>query len=833
MPSKGRLMKRVFGNLFNSLNFNSLNKKMAAFLVLILGASLAITTFFSIEIERSNTLQSAREKVRSLAAVIQYNMLPAMEEGRCKSLAALIHSLTPSSEYMLVRVFDSDGRVIASTREKEEGHIFDTSGVRRKKEDIILMSSDTGNRIFAAVRPFYNEAKCNACHDNEKEVLAYLNVNLSLSSIEAQLRSSTYRQIFSGFGVIIAMCGAMFLFFSRTIKRRILDVSTKMAEVEKGNFDVLVPVNNGDELGLMAKTFNFMVNNLNEMRKKDKEQQKLLVRGNEDLRKKMEEQNILYESSKAINNFLQIEEILRETLERVTKSLGFDRAVLALSDEKGEALVGKWSIGIDEEIVRQVRIPKEDIKGVLLETLEKGEPLIARDASTYPASDIVNLLPLRDSPFVCVPLTTREQTLGFLLADKLKSENKEISEDEAKLLMTFISHVSIAIENAILYQKLERKVDFSQRQLKETNEQLSQKVDELNQIRSFNESVLQNLYGGIVTYTLEGKITFINKSQLELTGWTETEVLGESIYDIFCGGKHEQSVFQMNSIDNNGFSAETEILKKSGEKIPAEVFLSRLKDQNGNVIGVTGIFRDITEKKEIEERMRRMDKLATLGQLASGIAHEIKNPLAGIGSAIQVLSSAIALDDMKKEVVKEILKQIHRLDETIKNLLSFAKPGQPRLAPANLNEILQIVIFLTAQQAKKQNVEINLDFKIDIPQIMIDPQQIQQAILNVVLNGIEAMPQGGVLNISVIEKYLTGPLKKAKQYLSIIVSDTGTGIPENIMAQIFNPFYTTKPSGTGLGLSITQRIVEQHNGTVDVKSKPEEGTIFTIDIPME
>ncbi len=876
--------------------FTSLNRKMIVFLVLVLGFSTAITTFFYMRMERSHTLQSARDRVQSYAEVIQANMVRTMEEGRCQEIRVIARALASPKKYRMVRVFDDEGKVIESNNEEEKGSIVPIPGLSSlEKEEIILTNSPSGERIFQSFRAFYNERKCTRCHSEKKKVLAYLGVDISITSIEHQLKFLTQLHILLGFGTLLLMSGAMFYFFSRYVNRPLLDVSRKMSEVEKGSFDVRIPAKTQDEVGHLAGSFNFMVENLQEMRKREDQQRFLLEGTNEDLRERIQELNILYESSKAIAQSFQVEKILRMTTENITRSLGFDRVALTVIDEKSEALVGKWGIGIDEEIVQQVNIPKEEIKGVLYETFQKREPIIVKDTSAYPIierrkarkcwevlncqaqdcpvyqrkelrcwmmlgtschpdiktfeekmricgkcsflkeivkrSDIVNLLLFGSHSFIAVPLAAREQVLGILLADKLHSE-KEITDKDVKLLMTFVSHVSVAIENAILYQKLEKKVDWSQKQLQETNEQLRQKLGELNKITLFNESILHNLYGGIVTYNKEELITFMNKRGADLLGWEESEVLGRSIDEVFHSDKKDPSFFHKSLEGNGDIFGETEILKKGGEKIPVEVFLSHLRDEEGNILGVTGIFRDISEKKEIEIRMHRMDKLASLGQLASGLAHEIKNPLAGIGSAIQVLFSGIQVDNARKEMVKEILNQVHRLDGTLKTLLSFARPGQPKLSPSDLNEVIEAVLFLVSQQTKKQNIEIQLHFPKSLPKVKIDPQQIQQSVLNVVLNGIEAMPSGGTLTVAAKEKTGIDPSKKEKVYVSLMISDTGTGIPEATMTQIFNPFYTTKPSGTGLGLSITQRIIEQHNGKIGVKSEAGKGTSFTIDLPV-
>jgi two-component system NtrC family sensor kinase len=227
-----------------------------------------------------------------------------------------------------------------------------------------------------------------------------------------------------------------------------------------------------------------------------------------------------------------------------------------------------------------------------------------------------------------------------------------------------------------------------------------------------------------------------------------------------------------------------------------------------------------------------MDKLATLGQLASGIAHEIKNPLAGISSTLQVISSSLQLEGVKKEMVKEVFNQIKRLDETIRNLLRFAKPGLPKMTLADPREVIENVLFLVSQQLKKQNIEVNLDIHGEPFKVMMDLQLIQQALLNVVLNSVHAMPSGGNLVFSLKERQIPDPSgKESKSHVSLIISDTGTGIPDDVLPQIFNPFYTTKAKGTGLGLSITQRIIEQHNGRIEVKSEMGKGTSFSIDLP--
>lgn len=883
------------------MTLNSLNRKMILFLVLILGASLTVTTFFAVEREKSDTLLSAREKVEAMAEVVQSHMLLGMKEGRCKDMKAFIRSLASTRDFMVVRLSDGEGRVIDSTDQKERGKYFPIPDPQKLPDrGTVLIGSGAGERTYNALRPLFNESGCDRCHDKTDRPLAYLDVRFSLASVDARLRSYRNNQILSAFGVLFMMCSAMFIFFSRVIKKRVEGLSQRMTQVDLGNYEV--PGNIGahqDEIDHLTGNFNVMVGNLQEMRRMEEEQKRLLKKSNELLAGKIGELNILYESARAISQSIQLEDVLRGVIENVTRSLGFDRVVMTVFDETCKTLVGKWSIGIDEEVVRKVRIPRDELKGVLLEILMNGEPVIAKDTSEYLAgggreirncwevmqcgekgcpvfgdtslrcwmttgvkcniqmreasfierirvcsgcpyfneevvkrSDVVHLLLFGSHSFVAAPLKSREHILGFLLADKLHSVPKEISEADVRLLMTFLSHVSAALENALLYWRLEEKVDFSQRELERTNEELRKNVSALDEIRSFNESILQNVYAGILTYTREGTITFINKPATDLLGWSETEALGRSLNEIT--GDHREGAavsFYPDVDEESGYSGETEFMTRGGRRIPVEICLSHLRDRDGRITGVTAVFRDIRVKREMEARMRSMDKLATLGELASGMVHEIKNPLACISSAIQVLFASLRADERKKEAMDEVLRQIRRLSDTTTNLLAFARPGRPRLLPTDPEEVVRAVLFLIAQKAKEQQVKLSLDMSGEVPRVMTDPQQMQQAILNVALNGIQAMAGGGVLSIALRKKADT--VGKEKGCFSVIISDTGPGIPDDIKGRIFNPFFTTKAEGTGLGLSITQRIVDQLGGNMKVVSEQGKGTAFIIDFPME
>ena len=277
---------------------------------------------------------------------------------------------------------------------------------------------------------------------------------------------------------------------------------------------------------------------------------------------------------------------------------------------------------------------------------------------------------------------------------------------------------------------------------------------------------------------------------------------------------------------------------------------ARMEDGKKDEFGLmAGSFNSMLEsldsaQQEIEmchaEQMQRAAKLASLGEIISGIAHEIKNPLTGISCAVQVFQSEMSKDDDRRAITTEILNHVKRLDTTVKDLLNYAKPKPPSFMPLKVNELLEKAVFFVYPEAKKKNVIINTDTDEKIPDAMIDPDQMQQVFLNLIINAVQAMPDGGRLKITISEavlknEALDGRLKEllpGETAVSINFEDTGKGIEQKYMDSIFDPFFTKKSKGTGLGLAISQRIVQEHGGEITVKSEINKGSIFTIYLPV-
>lgn len=237
-------------------------------------------------------------------------------------------------------------------------------------------------------------------------------------------------------------------------------------------------------------------------------------------------------------------------------------------------------------------------------------------------------------------------------------------------------------------------------------------------------------------------------------------------------------------------------------------------------------------KREAEryhhELIQRADRMATIGELASGIAHEIRNPLAGIQGAIQILSEGFPKEDGRRQVTDEIQKQISKLEKLVRDLLNYAKPAPANYLPTDINQLVEkVLFFFITQCGESEDFKIEKKFFSPLPKIMIDPNSMEQAFLNIVLNAKKAMSKGGCFTVS------TRPLNIDDIHgVQIIFEDTGVGIPKENLPKIFNPFFSTRPDGTGLGLSITKNIIDQHGGRIEVESEVNVGTKVIITLPV-
>jgi len=231
----------------------------------------------------------------------------------------------------------------------------------------------------------------------------------------------------------------------------------------------------------------------------------------------------------------------------------------------------------------------------------------------------------------------------------------------------------------------------------------------------------------------------------------------------------------------------------------------------------------LEQQKEYQKQLIFSERMRSLGELAAGLAHEIKNPLGAIKSSAEIIKESFKEDSPVKEFLDILLKETSRLNKIVTNFLTFARPVKPELLPCSIKKILEHVMKLVKTEMEKNNISLEKDISEGITEISADAQQLQQVFLNLSLNAIQAMPEGGKLFIRVREE---------GEYMTITFRDTGRGISKENLDKLFTPFFSTKKNGTGLGLATSYRIIENHGGSISVESEPDKGTSFIINMPL-
>lgn len=367
---------------------------------------------------------------------------------------------------------------------------------------------------------------------------------------------------------------------------------------------------------------------------------------------------------------------------------------------------------------------------------------------------------------------------------------------------------------------------------------------EILELKNFSESIIHSIGAGLITLDLERKITSFNTGAEEVLGYKAEEVIGKYLDEILPSEESRKLLPDIISPDQSLFNREMEITAKDNRTVFIGFTITPRIDKHNLKVGTIISFRDISQIKQMQAEVFRMDRLSSLGVLASGIAHEVKNPLAGIKTIAQTLEEEFDKSDNRREYLSRIIRQVNRLDELLQTLFSYARPKEPNKKKHQLDEIIQEVIVLMDDRLKKRNILFQKSFNSDLPDIFVDFHQIQQVFINLFLNAIEAMPDGGELKVDArVTKTRIRTIDRRKKrfpvnnhdanYLEVKVKDSGVGIKAKDLNVIFDPFFSTKPQGAGLGLSIVYRIIDEHEGDIRVESKVGEGTTFTILLPME
>jgi len=539
----------------------------------------------------------------------------------------------------------------------------------------------------------------------------------------------------------------------------------------------------------------------------------------------------LYEISAIISQSLELKDVLSAAADKVKQVMDLEVVLIFLLDEDRQELELITHRGVSEEFVAGLKGLRvgEGFNGRVAQT---GEPLLIEDASQDPrlTREIVRQEGIQAE--IIVPLKAKDKVVGTFAG--AMRESRQFLKEEVELLIAIGSQIGMAVESTRLYQR----------------ERLAAQQALASERRY--RALFEGAHDAIWVHDSHGNIIAVNKACEELTGYSSKELLRMNV---------------RNFLAEDGLSLARQIRRKLflGEEVeqPYEQRLisrdgterivrltSNLIREDGRLKGFQNIARDVTREKEMQDKLstayrelieshRRLkesqaqliqaEKLTSLGQLAASIAHEVNNPLSGVLVYTQLIAKKIRDNDLPKDVAMGYLSKMEaeltRSTKLIRSLLDFARQSPPAFRQVNVNEVINRALDLAAHSAELQHVQIVKELDPSLPNLMADFDQLQQVCTNLILNAIQAMPQGGKLTLR---------SSVNNEQIKIEVQDTGCGISPENMRKLFTPFFTTKREvkGVGLGLAIAYGIIQRHHGRIEVQSKEGEGTTFTIYLPL-
>ena len=365
-------------------------------------------------------------------------------------------------------------------------------------------------------------------------------------------------------------------------------------------------------------------------------------------------------------------------------------------------------------------------------------------------------------------------------------------------------------------------------QLQRADHSLKEKEQGLSRLQAFHENIVHSISSGVFTTDEEGRITSFNPAAQEATGHNLAQVQGRPWRDVF--NWHPERPLDMQDDGAANMRFEVECTRADGNRLVLGMTLSPLQEQ-GRTTGMVGVFKDLTQIRDLEEEMRRKDWLASLGEMSAGMAHEIRNPLGALAGAMQMLRKDLHADETSQRLMDIAIREATRLDTIITEFLQYARPPALNLGEHDLNKLLAETLDLVQHEARTRT-NIRLEAKPSPGALVgqVDQDQLKQVFWNLATNAFDAMPNGGQLTISTGCRSIDVGGRKG-DVIEISFQDTGEGISKKNLDNIFLPFFTTKKQGSGLGLAAVHRIVDLHGGWIKVESREREGSRFVVCLP--
>jgi PAS domain S-box-containing protein len=382
-------------------------------------------------------------------------------------------------------------------------------------------------------------------------------------------------------------------------------------------------------------------------------------------------------------------------------------------------------------------------------------------------------------------------------------------------------HLDIRTRDEV--EELAKNFNVMIKEISDQRRQIEERLQEILQLKRYTDIVLASMTNGLMTLDLEGHLVSVNAATEAIFNVSKQALEGKSFLEIWPQDSPIVRILERCVTHGEPCRNKEVVLESVGGRRRTLVLnTSFLRDARDAPIGSLLVFNDVTEMKEMEARIRQADRLAALGTLSAGLAHEIRNPLSAIKTFVQLLPKKLSSAGFLDKFHVTVLRELNRINDLIESLLELARPPKMKYATVRPAELLRQVIDLYRDELEQANISLGIQEKGPLPEIRVDSEHLVRAFSNLVKNAKQAMPEGGTLTITAETK---------NEGVSLQFTDSGIGMDHLTLENIFNPFFTTKDRGTGLGLAITHKIVQEHGGTISVSSTPNVGSTFTLVLP--
>jgi len=510
----------------------------------------------------------------------------------------------------------------------------------------------------------------------------------------------------------------------------------------------------------------------------------------------------LQEVNKIISQSPDLENIMQRIVVEGKRLVKTRQCHLFLLDDRNQRLVGSASTQPEDFNIHEVAIPLSD-ESLAIKSLKEMRVIAIEESTRAQQMEPAELSSIISSAAILAPLIAKEQAIGVLICSD-DSRTRQFSREEISRAETLAHQAAIALENARLFQVVSR----SQKEW---------------------ESTFDGMQDSVSVHDLSGKVIRANVALARRLKTTPQKMIGKTCSELYAGsGRNAGPCVHLDSLHAEGLIVEEVELSSMGGTF--QISVSPWYDKNNRLVGAIHVAKDVSHEKLLQQQLIQSEKLSAIGELISGIAHELNNPLTGVMGYSQLLQLRDNIDDRAKESLLKINNLALRCQKIVQNLLSFARKQKPERTLSNVNDILERTIELRNYELSVNNIEIVLKLDGNLPQTIADAHQLQQIFLNVITNAEHAMLEAhgrGQLSI-------TSRTDPRKNRIIVEICDDGPGIPEEHLNRIFDPFFTTKEvgKGTGLGLSLSYGIIKEHGGDIFASSWPGGGAAFIIELPI-